>query len=182
MAEGCAHPRGTCPLLGGAHCPPEGDRTPRFAAKAEHEYLYDKPYEDKKRVRVAGPFTVESLSPHRMSPVDETWRGSSTRINAAEGLHAPEEREAENYHAAIMENLAKAGVHQSGKEDAIDFESLTPWPGEWISAEGRYLEGRERGGNRAPRRHLYRAGIRHRQPRGSRCLRARGLPMPASTS
>ena len=31
-----------------------------------YEYLYDKPYEDKKKVRVAGPFTVESLSPHRV--------------------------------------------------------------------------------------------------------------------
>lgn len=42
-----------------------------IAAKAEFEYLYDKPYEDKKRVRVAGPFTVESLSPHRVLGVDE---------------------------------------------------------------------------------------------------------------
>jgi adenine-specific DNA-methyltransferase len=36
-----------------------------IAAKAEFEYLYDKPYEDKKKVRVAGPFTVESLAPPR---------------------------------------------------------------------------------------------------------------------
>ena len=35
------------------------------------EYLYDKPYDDKKKVRVAGPFTVESLSPHRVLGVDE---------------------------------------------------------------------------------------------------------------
>ena len=42
-----------------------------IAAKAEFEYLYDKPYEDKKTVRVAGPFTVESLSPHRVLAVDE---------------------------------------------------------------------------------------------------------------
>ena len=34
-----------------------------IAASADYEYLYDKPYEDKKKVRVAGPFTVESLSP-----------------------------------------------------------------------------------------------------------------------
>ncbi len=32
---------------------------------AEFELLYDKPYEDTKKVRVSGPFTVESLSPHR---------------------------------------------------------------------------------------------------------------------
>ena len=42
-----------------------------IAAKAEFEYLYDKPYDDKKKVRVAGPFTVESLSPHRVLGVDE---------------------------------------------------------------------------------------------------------------
>ena len=40
-----------------------------IAAKAEFEYLYDKPYEAKKTVRVAGPFTVESLSPHRVLTV-----------------------------------------------------------------------------------------------------------------
>ena len=42
-----------------------------IAAKAEFEYLYDKPYEDNRKVRVAGPFTVESLSPHRVLGVDE---------------------------------------------------------------------------------------------------------------
>ena len=42
-----------------------------IAAKAEFEYLYDKPYDDKKKVRVAGPFTVESLCPHRVLGVDE---------------------------------------------------------------------------------------------------------------
>ncbi len=40
-----------------------------IASKAEFEFLYDKPYEDKSKVRVAGPFTVESLSPHRVLTV-----------------------------------------------------------------------------------------------------------------
>ena len=111
-----------------------------IAAKAEHEYLYDKPYEDRKRIRVAGPFTVESLSPHRMSAVDEHGE-LIDEINAAEGLQLSGEQESENYRKAIMENLAKAGVHQSGKADAIRFDTLTPWPGEWIGAEGRYREG-----------------------------------------
>ncbi|MDQ6436648.1 site-specific DNA-methyltransferase [Mesorhizobium sp. LHD-90] len=111
-----------------------------IAAKAEFENLYDKPYEDKKRIRVAGPFTVESLSPHSISAVDEHGELIDV-LNAAEGLHLPGEREAENYRKAIMENLAKAGVHQSGKADAIRLDSLVPWPGEWIGAEGRYREG-----------------------------------------
>ena len=42
-----------------------------IADKAEIRYLYDKPYEDRRKVGVAGPFTVESLSPHRVLGVDE---------------------------------------------------------------------------------------------------------------
>ena len=109
-------------------------------AKAEFENLYDRPYEEKKRIRVAGPFTVESLSPHTISPVDEHGE-LIDEINAAEGLYSPSEREAENYRKSIMENLAKAGVHQMDKKDTIKFDSLAPWPGEWIGAEGRYREG-----------------------------------------
>ncbi|KIQ01094.1 DNA methylase [Agrobacterium tumefaciens] len=111
-----------------------------IAAKADFENLYDKPYVDSKRIRVAGPFTVESLSPHAISPVDE-YGELIDEVNAADGLRTREEREAENFRKAIMENLAKAGVHQSGKSDAIRFDALTPWPGEWIGAEGRYMEG-----------------------------------------
>ena len=42
-----------------------------IADKADSEYLFDKPYEDSNKVRVAGPFTVESISPHRVLAVDE---------------------------------------------------------------------------------------------------------------
>jgi adenine-specific DNA-methyltransferase len=111
-----------------------------IAAKADHEYLYDKPYEDKKRVRVAGPFTVESLSPHKTQAVDEHGE-LIDEIDASRGSRSSSEQEAENYQKAIMENLAKAGVQQSGKEDAIKFDTLTAYPGDWIAAEGRYMEG-----------------------------------------
>ncbi|NTB96255.1 site-specific DNA-methyltransferase [Agrobacterium tumefaciens] len=111
-----------------------------IAAKAEFENLYDRPYADNKRIRVAGPFTVESLSPHAISAVDEHGE-LIDEVNAADGLRTREEREADNFRKAIMENLAKAGVHQSGKADAIRFDTLAPWPGEWIGGEGRYMEG-----------------------------------------
>ena len=39
--------------------------------EADNEYLYDKPYSDNSKVRVAGPFTVEGLSPHRTLGVNE---------------------------------------------------------------------------------------------------------------
>lgn len=111
-----------------------------IAAKADHEYLYDKPYEDKKRVRVAGPFTVESLSPHRTQAVNEHGE-LIDEIDAANGNRRAGEQEAENYRTAILENLKKAGVQQAGREDRINFTSLSAWPGEWLAAEGRYMEG-----------------------------------------
>lgn len=111
-----------------------------IAAKADFEYLYDKPYEDKKRVRVAGPFTVESLSPHRTQAVNEHGE-LIDEVDAATGQRARGAQEADNYREAMLENLRKAGVQQSGKEDAIKFSSLVPWPGEWIAAEGKYMEG-----------------------------------------
>jgi adenine-specific DNA-methyltransferase len=111
-----------------------------IAAKADFEYLYDKPYEDKKRVRVAGPFTVESLSPHRTQAVNEHGE-LIEEVDAATGNRMRGAQEAENYREAMLENLRKAGVQQSGKEDAINFSSLVPWPGMWIAAEGKYMEG-----------------------------------------
>ncbi len=112
-----------------------------IAAKAENEYLYDKPYEDNKKVRVAGPFTVESLSPHRTLGVDEN---DELIDNVAEGKagYAP----GQNFEQMILENLKTAGVQQAHKEDKINFFSLTPWPGHYICAEGRYFEGNEEKG------------------------------------
>src|SRR5699024_970549 len=106
-----------------------------IAAKADFEYLYDKPYEDKKKVRVAGPFTVESLSPHRMLGVDE----NDELIDEASDDEG--EYSARDFTQIILENLKTAGVQQAHKEDAIHFNSLTLWPGELICAEGRYSEG-----------------------------------------
>ncbi len=107
-----------------------------IAAKADFEYLYDKPYEDKKRVRVAGPFTVESLSPHRVLGVDE----NDELIDPLKEGGVPYGEE-QDFAQMILETLKVAGVQQAHKEDKIDFISLTPWPGELVCAEGRYVEG-----------------------------------------
>ena len=111
-----------------------------IAAKAEFEFLYDKPYDDKKKVRVAGPFTVESLSPHRVLGVDE--HDELIDPNNHRVAEPTAEYNAErNFVQIILENLKTAGVQQAHKEDKIDFTSLTPWPGDLVSAEGRYVEG-----------------------------------------
>ncbi len=109
-----------------------------IAAKADFEYLYDKPYEDKKKVRVAGPFTVESLSPHRVLGVDEN---DELIDNVAESKLGYGEKP--DFTQMILENLKTAGVQQAHKEDKINFSSITPWPGDLVCAEGRYFEGNE---------------------------------------
>jgi adenine-specific DNA-methyltransferase len=107
-----------------------------IAAKAEFEYLYDKPYPDNKKVRVAGPLTVESLSPHRVLGVDENDELIDSVADARLGYGAKH-----SFAQMILENLKAAGVQQAHKEDRITFTALTPWPGDLICAEGRYLEG-----------------------------------------
>ena len=107
-----------------------------IAAKAEFEYLYDKPYEDKKKVRVAGPFTVESLSPHRVLGVDE----NDELIDQLKES-SPEYGAKQSFAQMILENLKTAGVQQAHKEGRITFTTLTPWPGDLVCAEGRYIEG-----------------------------------------
>jgi len=113
-----------------------------IAARAEFEYLYDKPYTDNSRVRVAGPFTVESLSPHRTLAVD--WDDELIDIlKADEGKRAAPDRGDGmlDFAQMILENLKAAGVQQAHKEDRISFTSLTGWPGHFICAEGVFLEG-----------------------------------------
>ena len=112
-----------------------------IARRADVELLYDRPYEDKGRVRVAGPFTVESLSPHRMIPSDEdTLLGD---LDAAEGRRkkSPVLAGEQDFSQVVLENLKTAGVQQSTKAEKIVFTALTPWPGEYVGAEGRFLEG-----------------------------------------
>ena len=105
-----------------------------IAAKADYEYLYDKPYEDKKKVRVAGPFTVESLSPHRVLGI-----GADGELLDPAASHAGED--SRDFVTMILDNLKMSGVQQASKKDKINFTSLNPWPGEMICAEGRYMEG-----------------------------------------
>jgi adenine-specific DNA-methyltransferase len=113
-----------------------------IAVKADFEYLFDKPYPDNSLVRVAGPFTVESLSPHRVLAVDQDDELVNL-LDAAEGKRAPTERgpDEPEFAQVVLDHLKTAGVHQAHKEDRITFTAVTGWPGNFICAEGRFLEG-----------------------------------------
>ena len=105
-----------------------------IAAKADSEYLYDKPYEDKSKVRVAGPFTVESLSPHRTMIVnDDDTISDPLKLGAtAEG--------ATDFAQMILNTLRVAGVQQAHKQDRINFESLDGWPGVLLAGKSSYRD------------------------------------------
>ena len=107
-----------------------------IAARGEYEYLYDKPYDDPSKVRVAGPFTVESISPHRVLGVDENGDVIDGIAEASNGNGT-----GYDFGQIILETLRRSGVQQAHREDRITFTSLTPWPGRFVCADGRYVEG-----------------------------------------
>ena len=107
-----------------------------IARNAEFEYLYDKPYENRGKARVAGPFTVESISPHRMLEVDENDEVFDRIAESSNGYGR-----GYDFAQIILENLRTSGVQQAHKEDRIVFDTLTHWPGRLVCAEGRYTQG-----------------------------------------
>ena len=103
-----------------------------IARRADQETLFDQPFEDNKRVRVTGPFTVESLSPHRVLAPDDDLDGVAT----TEEIHRHQD-----FSTMILENLKKAGVKGTDKSMRIAFDTLEPHAGEgWINATGTYSD------------------------------------------
>jgi adenine-specific DNA-methyltransferase len=103
-----------------------------IAARADTELLYDQPYEDKKRLRVTGPFTVESLSPHRVLAPEVELSESEAQAQRQATLG--------QFETVILDNLKKAGVQNTIKNERLKFDRLEPYAGEWLHAEGEYTE------------------------------------------
>ena len=113
-----------------------------IAKSADVELLYDRPYVDNSKVRVAGPFTVESLSPHRVVPADEEELLDSLNAKASKRRRTKFVTPPTDFAEMILDHLATAGVHQAEKRDTIKFLGRpTGWPGEYVNAEGRFMEG-----------------------------------------
>jgi adenine-specific DNA-methyltransferase len=111
-----------------------------IAKNAEVEYLYDRPYVDNARLRVTGPFTVESLSPHRVVPADEEELADTLRAAKGERRRSRFETPPTDFADMVLEHLRTSGVHQAEKRDTIQFTSLAGWPGEYVNAEGHFVE------------------------------------------
>jgi adenine-specific DNA-methyltransferase len=95
-----------------------------IARHAETETLYDQPYADKDVVRLTGPFTVESLSPHRALPTPAEPTPAATPAPTAD------------FGTMILDNLRRAGVKGTDKKQRITLTRLDPFPGTYIQAEG----------------------------------------------
>jgi adenine-specific DNA-methyltransferase len=103
-----------------------------IARRADTEFLYDRPYEDPKRIRVTGPFTVESLSPHRVLSGEDEQPASEREPQMTAGPG--------QFETMILENLRKAGVQNTVKNERLKFERLEPYAGVWVHAAGDYIE------------------------------------------
>src|SRR5208337_3272707 len=122
-----------------------------IARNADVEKLYDRPLKAKGVVRVAGPFTVESLSPHRVLPLEEDpflaelleddfpsperERGRGEGAAGGEDPHpaaspppSPEREKgfATDFAQVVYDNLLASGVQNTKKGEAIKFEWLKP--------------------------------------------------------
>jgi len=99
---------------------------------ADYEMLYDRPYTNNGVVRVSGPFTVESLSPHRSLAFAGEARGPETASEAAAARSA----ERPNFEESILANLSKAGIQNGRRAERIEFSSVEPYPGTYLQAIG----------------------------------------------
>lgn len=64
-------------------------------------------------------------------------------IEAAEGKRSAAEADlaGQDFATIVIDYLKSEGVKQQAKGDRISFESLTPWPGNFIGASGNFVEG-----------------------------------------
>lgn len=102
-----------------------------IARSAEYEILIDRPYENRSVVRVSGPFTVESLSPHRRLQTQLADEGVVPDATS---------RSATQFVVSVLENLRRAGVQNTYKAERLVFESLESHPGVYVQAIGDYNE------------------------------------------
>ncbi len=101
---------------------------------AEEEVLYDQPIEDKKRMRVSGPFTVETLQSYDVtSPEDIT-------------LSATETEESLRFQQRIFSHLQANGIRNGDRTQQAKFTSVEAVANPYLNAKGIYRdeEGRER--------------------------------------
>ncbi len=93
------------------------------------ETLYDKPEEDKKKLRVSGPFTVETLQ--NFEPISPEELDDEVRVNEEEGA----------FEEVIKQHLLSAGIKNGRKDEMVVFKSVELLSHSYLHAEGFYMNG-----------------------------------------
>lgn len=93
------------------------------------ETLYDQPIEDKKRIRVSGPFTVETLQSYNVASPESV----DDRKNEAEENRLFQER--------IFAHLSTAGIRNGDKSQRATFHSVEAVSHPYLHAKGWYTDG-----------------------------------------
>ena len=97
--------------------------------QAETETLYDKPIEDKKRIRVSGPFTVETLQSYNVASPESV----DDRPDEAEENRLFQER--------IFSHLQTAGIRNGDKSQRATFKQVEAVSHPYLHAKGWYTDG-----------------------------------------
>ncbi len=93
------------------------------------ETLYDQPEEEKKKLRVSGPFTVETLQ--NFEPIAPEELDDTTGANDEEG----------KFEEVIKQHLLSAGVKNGRKNEQVIFTRVELLSSVYIHAEGFYMNG-----------------------------------------
>ncbi len=96
------------------------------------EILYDQPNEDKKKMRVAGPFTVETLQ--------------SFNVVNPDTIGVDERNETEDFQERVFAHLKTSGIRNGAKNEQAIFYNIEAVANPYLHAKGYYkdAEGKER--------------------------------------
>src|SRR5262249_21362966 len=121
-------------------CTTQDARERVIRENADQEALYDQPEEDKGRVRVSGPFTVEAIPVAAMedesaSPI-EPFVGEAREPPPGYGEAAAQADPANEYLGMMIDLLKKTGaVFPGGKHLGLPTLRPVRGPYEWLHAE-----------------------------------------------
>lgn len=98
----------------------------------DEEILYDQPQENKKKIRVCGPFTVETLQ--------------SFNVVNPDALGVDERNETEDFQERVFAHLKASGIRNGAKKEQAVFYNVETVANPYLNAKGYYkdVEGKER--------------------------------------
>lgn len=96
----------------------------------DEEILYDQPIENKKKIRVSGPFTVETLQSFNVVNPDE--------------LDNDERNETEDFQERVFAHLKASGIRNGAKKEQAVFYNVESVANPYLNAKGYYKDAEDK--------------------------------------